>query len=36
MSGSPLIQIEDLKKYYPVNKGIKDIFNKEKKICQSH
>lgn len=31
MSGSPLIQIEDLKKYYPVNKGIKDIFSKEEK-----
>ncbi|NBG88152.1 ABC transporter ATP-binding protein [Isachenkonia alkalipeptolytica] len=30
MSESPLIQIEDLKKYYLVKKGIKDYFKKEK------
>ncbi|MEN1759047.1 oligopeptide/dipeptide ABC transporter ATP-binding protein [Anoxynatronum sibiricum] len=28
--GTPLIQIQDLKKHYPVNKGLKDIFTKEK------
>ena len=30
MSETPLIQIENLKKYYPVNKGIKDLFNRKK------
>ncbi|SFH83543.1 peptide/nickel transport system ATP-binding protein [Tindallia magadiensis] len=35
MSGSPLIQIENLKKHYPVNKGFKDIFNKEKKFVKA-
>jgi peptide/nickel transport system ATP-binding protein len=30
MSQIPFIQIENLKKYYPVNKGFKDLFNKEK------
>ena len=30
MNETPLIQIDNLKKYYPVNKGIKDLFNREK------
>lgn len=30
MSQTPLIQIEGLKKYYPVNKGLKDLFNQNK------
>ncbi|MCC5909252.1 MAG: ABC transporter ATP-binding protein [Clostridiaceae bacterium] len=30
MSNEPLIKVENLKKYYTVNKGIKDIFSKEK------
>lgn len=30
MSKEPLIKVENLKKYFPVNKGFKDIFNKEK------
>lgn len=30
MTNEYLIKIENLKKYYPVNKGVKDLFNKEK------
>jgi len=30
LSQTPLIQIEGLKKYYPVNKGLKDLFNQNK------
>ena len=30
MTSRPLIEVKNLKKYYPINKGIKDVFNKEK------
>lgn len=30
MSNKHLIEVKNLKKYYPVNGGIKDVFNKEK------
>lgn len=29
MEKRPLVEVKNLKKYYPVNKGIKDIFSKE-------
>ncbi|MDW7671834.1 MAG: ABC transporter ATP-binding protein [Bacillota bacterium] len=35
MSQTPLIQIQDLKKHYPVNKGLKDYFGKEKKYVKA-
>ncbi|MFA5527718.1 MAG: ABC transporter ATP-binding protein, partial [Peptostreptococcales bacterium] len=35
MNNEFFIKIENLKKYYPVNKGIKDIFNKEKKYVRA-
>ncbi|SCZ04872.1 ABC transporter ATP-binding protein [Alkaliphilus peptidifermentans] len=35
MDTMPLIQIENLKKYYLVNNGIKDIFSKEKKYVKA-
>lgn len=29
MEKKPLVEVINLKKYYPVNKGIKDIFTKK-------
>ncbi|QOY35154.1 ABC transporter ATP-binding protein [Anaerobacillus isosaccharinicus] len=31
----PLIEIKNLKKYYPVNKGFKDIFNRDKQFVKA-
>lgn len=35
MTSNPLIEVNNLKKYYPVNKGIKDVFSKEKSYVKA-
>lgn len=35
MNSKPLIQIENLKKYYPINKGIRDVFRRKKSYVKA-
>ncbi|ABR49455.1 oligopeptide/dipeptide ABC transporter, ATPase subunit [Alkaliphilus metalliredigens QYMF] len=35
MNKEPLIKVKNLKKYYPINKGIKDIFSKDKSYVKA-
>ena len=35
MNNEYLIKVENLKKYYPINKGLKDIFSSEKKYVKA-